>query len=101
MKKPHPENLLGFEIAQTLEYMIKLYKQAIGLSKIDKNKNIYKKELTRIIQTHKDLTGIPNYNEILFDVSDCNNKAKNLMTSSKLQEQINKYHELRRNKAKR
>lgn len=90
---------LGFELAQTLDYMIKYYNKGIEVCKTSKGRNILKKELDRIKFTHKDLTAIPNYETIVFDVSDCGNKAKNLIQSTLLHDQIDKHHDLRRRKA--
>lgn len=83
---------LGFELAQTLDYMIKYYNKSIEASKTNKGKNILKKELDRIKFTYKGLTAIPNYETIVFDISDCDNRAKNLMLSTLLHDQINKHH---------
>jgi hypothetical protein len=99
MKNANKNIRFGKELAQTLDFMIKYYKTDIASCKNNKSRNINSKELAIIVQTRKDLITIPNYEFIRFDVSDCNNKAKNLMLSKLFYAQMNKYHDLRRRKA--
>lgn len=95
----HRTTRLGFELAHTLEYMIKYYNCGLALCKTDKRRNILSKELDRIKHCHRDLTMIPQYRCVVFDISDCENKAKNLMISTLFRNQLNAYHEKRRRKA--
>lgn len=101
MNITYKKTRLGFELAHTLEYMIKYYNLGIQLCKTVKGKNILTKELGRIKLIHKDLTAISNYETIIFDISDCDNSAKNLMHSQLFHEQINKIHNQRRLKGRK